>query len=390
MASTKNSFWLFVRRKLRETPAHIAASGGTALLMYHFLHTVHVVQLSTWGIAIMSLAVLIVPLLADYLIFRKRTATHRALAALETAIEEANIENPLMQNSILSRLKKETETITSITRNQLNLPAYQNFEYIREVLGRVIERVMESGDHYITLSRLDFWTQEPLEHNFFETNQNAVRAGNKNIHRIVVVRDKLHHIPATMDAENEVKAFNTFRKLVEDFRAVTPPPNYFSHLKTLFYFTSEIEIKALNPYLLSALVIRAKDPRNLMLIKVDRLKNIETTNPYISVKFFQLNGFERWKGDFDIISVLSGLLDQAVKQLDEEGSNDELTLLINYLRVYRQQFTRLETIYSRTAGTFLQTFNPEVSQLVDVESLGNLLDTEALNARGAQPTPQAP
>jgi hypothetical protein len=144
--------------------------------------------------------------------------------------------------------------------------------------------------------------------------------------------------------------------------------NYFTKIKTLFYFTDNYD--NIKEFLLSALVIK-KNYKDMMFIKVDRLK-IEIENPDIHIKYFT---FDNWhiasEAKNDTIKTIKSLIEYIENIINSnESQDDELSNLLSYLKFYRTCFGKLSTIYDIEGdGTRLSTIDISKCELFDIEML---------------------
>jgi hypothetical protein len=321
---------------------------------------------------VLTLVIGLIPVAVDFIFFYFRNLNKlemklTQLGNLARSVHKKN--NELLKKSVLSRIDKEIEIVGKMHSNSLHLPALQNFEYIREILGRVLQRVMEAGDKYITLSRLDFWTTTPNEKNvnFIELNKNAVENSSKLIDRIIVLKKDMLNMPIspTHFSRSQFELLDLVGKFEN---TITHRFNYFTKIKTLFYFTDNYD--NIKEFLLSALVIK-KNYKDMMFIKVDRLK-IEIENPDIHIKYFT---FDNWhiasEAKNDTIKTIKSLIEYIENIINSnESQDDELSNLLSYLKFYRTCFGKLSTIYDIEGdGTRLSTIDISKCELFDIEML---------------------
>lgn len=313
----------------------------------------------------------LIPVTIDFLFFhiKNKQLIESKLARFDGLVRNIHDKgNSLMSSSVLSRIDKEISVLLKMNSNMLTLPALQNFEYIREVLSRVLQRVMEPEDKYITLSRLDFWTATPNEYlNFINVNKEAVEDNQKLVDRIIVLSKDLLHKPKvdsgfSSEQQELIQVINNFSNNVEhDF-------NHYAALKTLLYFADEYE--QIKDFLLSVIIIK-KNYRDIMFVQVRDLENKDIKNPSIDIKYFE---FDNWDmpetGKADTFITINSLLEHITKLLATKGSNEELSQLIRYLRQYKLCFAKLSSIYDKgNSGMRLATIDLNKCDLFDLKMI---------------------
>jgi hypothetical protein len=368
----KSAFIIYFKKQTQDAIQHTLSGLGISSLL---IFGIHIIDFSKHGnglAIVLTLVIGLIPVAVDFIFFYFRNLNRlemklTQLGNLARSVHKKN--NELLKKSVLSRIDKEIEIVGKMHSNSLHLPALQNFEYIREILGRVLQRVMEAGDKYITLSRLDFWTTTPNEKNvnFIELNKNAVENSSKLIDRIIVLKKDMLNMPIspTHFSRSQFELLDLVGKFEN---TITHRFNYFTKIKTLFYFTDNYD--NIKEFLLSALVIK-KNYKDMMFIKVDRLK-IEIENPDIHIKYFT---FDNWhiasEAKNDTIKTIKSLIEYIENIINSnESQDDELSNLLSYLKFYRTCFGKLSTIYDIEGdGTRLSTIDISKCELFDIEML---------------------
>lgn len=366
---------VYWKKHTQDAIQHTLTGFGISTLLIEGIHLFDFAEQKKY-IAIILIALIgIVPVLVDFLFFyiRSQQTARIKLNKLDDMVNNIySTNNSLMKSSALSRIDKEVEILEKMHKNRLQLPALQNFEYIREILGRVLHNVMEHGDKYITLSRLDFWTTMPNENkNFIRINNHAVDNEGKYIDRIIVFKKEM--LQTQPDKAKYTNEQNELLGLINDFtKNGIKSNNYYAKFKTLFYFTNDYI--NLEEYLLSAIVVK-KNFKDLMFIQVTNLIDIEKTNPKIDVKYYSL---ENWKIDTtaitDTVSILNSLFEYTSLKVSNDGNNAELSELQRYLRVYKECYGKLSSIYDISTGIRLSTINLNKCQLFDLKMIAEFFE----------------
>lgn len=367
----------YLAKQKRNAIQHLVSGLGISLLMVHGVHWFDFIVHDNYTAFGLTIILGVIPVgfdFFDYYIKSQHELQSKLHELEEVSTDLFRSENKLMRASALSRIQKEIEILKDMKSNSLVLPSLQNFEYIREILGRILQKVMQSGDTYYTLSRLDFWTTPPLENPYFiKVNKDSVELHEKLINRIIVMDEVL--------LENLKKGRlreigpSSLKKLILDFAQKFPHDfNYKSRLKTLFYFISSKEYEEIKKYLLSAVIVSGNF-RDVMFVQVKNLKDIELANPKIDVKYFQ---FPNWKPDDnvknDFVETLKSLL-VFVRNENKGKNNSELGELISFLRAYERCFLKIRTIYDFTdGGERLTTIDLNKCKIFDLEMVSEYLE----------------
>ena len=420
-----SSLLVYIAKKKREAIQHTLTGIGVTTLIVELVHKIHFIELNQISAILISSLIGAVPFVVDFAFFHmeekkvfqkminqlegtlnrimeyenedlneivlshleneinlyKKFAQHKddirfienlkklqnKLVDLEVVIEGAfNKNNRLIENSAFSRLDKEITIIKDLTKNRAKLPALQNFEYIREILGRVIQKVMEPGDHYITLSRLDFWSTEPLDKNkiFMKANIESSLNQQKYIHRAIVLEKDLLKKNKELSFEMLQKKEALLNVLKNFDDAGKYKYNYFANLKLLFFFTDDYS--SFEDYLLSAIVLK-DNLRDVSFIQVKDLNDIEKINPYIRVKYHELDDvLLQNKDKTDIVKIISALIECIAAK---KNNDPELSELQQFLRIYRTCFQELNNIYNTDNGVRIKNINIEQCSIFDLNML---------------------
>ena len=260
--------------------------------------------------------------------------------------------NRLLRESVISTLETEIDVIGKISSNKFIIPVLQHFDYLREVLGRVIKDVMKQDDHYITLASIDFWTLKPFDPiEFLKVNLEEVIENGKVIHRVMVIDPKF--LTGNNLTEEELLKFRDFTGLIEKLKKFEEIDNsYLSPIKIIFYFPQNFDM--LKEFLDSILVI-TKCATELMFIKVQKLAHINKEKPNVEIKFFEFpHGPQVSIEKHDIIGLLKNIKEKVKATQRDDHSPEEnkaLTDLSKYVAEFNRCFTRLSGIYNVSVGT---------------------------------------
>ena len=341
------------------------------------------------GLIIFSVIfVTLVPLLSNlvsFFLLKKYKLTGKLYQLQEHLNVIGNSGLIFQQRYAISRLNAEIARMTNLSKNTLLLPSFQKFEYIRLVLGIVLHEVMDTGDHYLTLSSLDFWTAQPMESSFMNDNLLAVNSEEKTINRIIVSKaDLLLGDDALGDTKVE---YERLKSVASTFKRSSKDKTFYSNFKNLFYFVEDYE--NWERYLLSVVVVR-KDFSELLIIKVENWSHTDVTNPQIYLRYFPLNPQflpdylkDRLKNKLNIkdrinvIKLTQDLYDCMISHIHEDGGTNDTAFIIDYLRNYKDAFINLEDRYSTNSRNGeKKPYNPDTF-LFDAEDMNLFLDSKS-------------
>jgi len=340
----------YFRNQTQNAVQHTLTGIGISALLLNSVHVADFISEKRWVQVLLICIIGLTPLIVDFafFLFKDNHKIQEKLREMNTiAMRLDKNKNKYHFNSLMSRIEREIFHLKKMEENNFTLPALQNYEYVREVMMRILLSVMSPGDKYITISNLDFWVVKPGDPlQFFRENMNALKNHNKSIARIVVLDPKIKD-PVNSDVEG-VKKQTALKKLLEGFTTdETEDENYFSDLKTLFLFDDDYEnhIK----YLLSAIII-SWDFKNLMFVKINNWNAIESVNPSIQIKYFTIPGFgikvkeEDIKDTPKILKVLYSFIGFEIKNNNADANYSEL---FDFLRSYNTAFSRMNDIYGK-------------------------------------------
>lgn len=245
------------------------------------------------------------------------------ISELETiCLTKVLCENNLQKiESVLVRLGREKNYIADINEGHLRIDSFQNYEYVREIFGRILGKIMHKGDQYITLSSLGFWTRQPFltdEGCEWYINKNIAEvARGKFIKRIIVIDEKLlrsdreieslnfehyrmfeeNSLLTSLDGANyRIKKIEELKsqkqsliKLIGKLRKYSNfiDNNYRSEILTLFYTVNIQRLYELRPYLATLIVVPA-DFKHVMFVKTKGLATAPETNAEIDFSYCKL------------------------------------------------------------------------------------------------------
>lgn len=140
------------------------------------------------------------------------------------------------------RLKIELSKINKIKGGEWNLNALKTYEYLRNVFSSIIS-LLNKGDEYITLSNIDFWSEDKYgATDFISSNLDAAKKGVK-IKRIIIIDKKIIETP-----QSHQNKLITLLKLIQELKQkIRNRREDASNMRTSFYLSKNYKNDAAPP-----------------------------------------------------------------------------------------------------------------------------------------------
>ena len=350
MKKILKSFNIYFSQRKREGISGLIYGGAIAPLIFQIIHNYTLFKEHAFLSAIVTVLISFLLFISDFLFFHfsGKQKIQNEINILNNVLKESlKIENTLVSETALNRVKKEIQILRKFNDNTLELESLQNYEYVRKIFSRILSDIMNRGDHYITLSNIDFWTMNPKSEldEFYSDNKSAIRVG-KNIHRLIILDRQKYFSDNELDKEQKAKKERlktVLTKMKQDMHIEIT--NYFDRFKTLCYLTSTSSKMEFDNLLPSVIVVKSNF-KDVMLATVDNLEDMENSNSIIKVRHYKFETISKQdEKKFDIIKCLAEI-NIEIEKLQFNGSKSkELDLLHSVLQEYVKAFCELRHIY---------------------------------------------
>lgn len=347
MKKSLSIYWIQRKRELAKNIIYGGACGG---IVFEFTNLASSVSQKAWISVAIFFALSLFSSIIDFILFL-RSGHQKLQNEINTLYEvlkgTLKIENELVTESALNRIKKEIKIIQDFNENGLSLESLQNYEYVRRIYSRILDEIMKREDHYITLSNIDFWTMNPKSEldEFFRDNRKARKLG-KYIHRIIVIDGQKYFSNSTLSNEENIKKKRlkaVYEKI--NYEVGKDKSNYFDSFKFLSYLTNTEQKKELDNFLPSVIVLKS-NLRDVMLATVENLEDIENKNSVITIRHFKFKRISKQKDNrFSIIDALADMEKELAEKQTTGTTNAENELYATILQ-YLMVFGELRHLYN--------------------------------------------
>ncbi|PKV52555.1 hypothetical protein ATE84_4675 [Aquimarina sp. MAR_2010_214] len=200
--------------------------------------------------------------------------TLHELESLVRSFDKKNAYFPLLL--INWRLKIELSKVNKIKGGEWNLNALKTYEYLRNVFGSIIS-LLNKGDEYITLSNLDFWSEDRYgATDFVTSNLDAAKKG-VIIKRIIIIDEKIIETPQSYPDE-----LSSLLKIIKELkRKIGNRREDARNMQTYFYLSKNYDDDARPPVPFAIIYDKTED-RYISMLPSNLITKKE--NPYVSIK----------------------------------------------------------------------------------------------------------
>jgi hypothetical protein len=388
-----STFGIFIVKKRREFINDIVLGSFLGIKIFEWTANFHFLGLKEYLHPAFAILCSLSFFLLDLYLFYKEDnqMIQKDINALNKSMQEVIDKHNQLEIAIAKgAIMRENDLMRKLINNNLEVDALQNFEYLRKIYSRVLNQVMKKGDHYITLSNIDFWTMSPKEtlDEFIANHDDAIHAG-KNIHRLVVI-DRLKFFSHSFDndltddekktiADKRQSLLKLLRQFDKKFEITDKGTNYFNPFKFFCYLTDTNTKSSFDLYLPSVIVVKS-NYKDILLLYATNIANVELQNPKIHIKHFSFKKIDVENNRNNVIEILKAIkiaIDDKESRLSKR--NDQLNpddcKLRDYIDKYILAFCDLGNTYNLTTGEKNMNIDIEKTKVYDIPMMIGKYDT---------------